>query len=181
MVYVFLAEGFEEIEALGTLDLIRRAGIKAISVSITEERYVTGSHGITVKADATLGECDEKAPVMVILPGGMPGSENLYNCEKVREYVKRNFEDGRYIAAICAAPMVFGRMGLLKSYRATCYPGFEKYLEGAQYTAASVECDRNVITGNGPGAFYRFAYEIIKTLKDEETAKAVLTGGKFID
>lgn len=181
MVYVFLAEGFEEIEALGTLDLIRRAGIEALSVSITDNKCVTGSHGISVKADITITECEEKDPLMVILPGGMPGSENLYNCEKVKEYVKSNFEGGRNIAAICAAPMVFGRMGLLGGYRVTCYPGFEKYLEGAEYTAASIECDRNVITGNGPGAFYRFAYEIIKKLKNEETAAAVLRGGKFTD
>ena len=181
MVYVFLAEGFEEIEALGTLDLIRRAGIEAMSVSVTGDRYVTGSHGIKVCADLMLNECADKEPTMVVLPGGMPGSENLYNCEELRLYVKNNFEAGRYIAAICAAPMVFGRMGLLGGYKATCYPGFEKYLTGAEYTSSPVECDRNVITGNGPGAFYRFAYEIIKKLKNEESAKKVLEGGKFIN
>ena len=180
MVYVFLAEGFEEIEALGTLDLIRRAGIEAVSVSITDDKYVTGSHGIKVCADITINECADKTPICVVLPGGMPGAENLYNCEKVKEFVKLNFENGRCIAAICAAPMVFGRMGLLDGYKATCYPGFEKYLDGAEYTASSTECDRNVITGNGPGAFYRFAYEIIKKLKGEEIADKVLEGGRFI-
>lgn len=180
MVYVFLAEGFEEIEALGTLDLIRRAGIEALSVSITNDVYVRGSHGITVKADITIGDCPEKNPEAVVLPGGMPGAENLSNSQEVKNFVQRNFDEGRTIAAICAAPMVFGEMGLLNGTCATCYPGFEKYLQGAKYTAGSVEADKNVITGNGPGAFYGFAYEIIKSLKDKETADKVLEGGKFI-
>ena len=180
MTYIFLADGFEEIEALGTLDLIRRAGIEALSVSIGENEYVTGSHGITVKADITIDKCTDGSPEAVILPGGMPGAENLSNSREVRDFVKKNFEEGRCIAAICAAPMVFGRMGILKGFSATCYPGFEKYLDGAEYTAKSVECDRNVITGNGPGAFYGFAYEIIKKLKDKETADKVLEGGRFI-
>ena len=179
MVYIFLADGFEEIEALGTLDLIRRAGIEALSVSITDDVYVRGSHGITVKADITMDACTDEKPDGVILPGGMPGAENLLNSKEVRGYVQRNFDDGRLIAAICAAPMVFGKMGLLKGKRVTCYSGFEKHLEGAQYTAKSVEADKNVITGNGPGAFYKFAYEIIKFLKDKESADRVLEGGRF--
>lgn len=178
MVYVFLADGFEEIEALGTLDLIRRAGIEALSVSVDGGEFVRGSHGITVRADISIDACTEGAEA-VVLPGGMPGAENLSLSSKVRELVFKNFNDGRYIAAICAAPMVFGKMGLLKGKRATCYPGFEKYLDGAEYTGKSVEVDGKVITGNGPGAFYGFAYEIIKAIKDQESADKVLLGGMF--
>lgn len=180
MVYIFLAEGFEEIEALGTMDLLRRAGIDVRSVSIGKDRYVTGSHNIRVEADILLEQCNGTGLQGVILPGGMPGSANLNACEGVKALVKECFLAGGLVAAICAAPMVLGGMGLLKGKRATCYSGFEKYLEGAEYTSLPVECDGNVITGNGPGAFSMFAYRIISVLKDEKTAAEVLAGGRFI-
>ena len=179
MICVFLAQGFEEIEALGTMDLIRRAGINVLGVSISEDEYVTGSHGLTVKADVRLCELDEEQVTGVILPGGMPGSANLDSCEGVKRLVLKCYEQGNLVGAICAAPTVLGKMGILKGKNATCYTGFEKYLEGANATGKTVECHGNVITGNGPGAFSRFAYEIICREKDEKTASEVLAGGRF--
>ncbi len=180
MIYVFLANGFEEIEALGTTDLLKRAGLDACTVSITDDKIVKGSHGISVVADMTINECDpETIPDGVVLPGGMPGAENLSNCERVREYVLAVNGRGGLIAAICAAPMVFGKMGLLKGKKATCYTGFETYLEGAECTKAPTAADGNIITANGAGAFSEFAAQIIEFLKDGQTAQNVLESARF--
>ena len=170
MVYLFLADGFEEIEALTPADVLRRAGVETRTVSITDDKTVRGSHDIYVSADITIGEVDPDAADMYILPGGMPGTNNLYECGKLRELISAGAESGKYIAAICAAPSVPGRMGLLKGRKATCFPGFEKYLEGAEYTGASVERDGNIITARGMGVALGFALELCAALKDRKTA-----------
>ena len=176
MVIEFLADGFEEIEALTPVDILRRAGVDVRTVSITENRTVTGSHGIEVKADFTISDAEslyEEGADMVILPGGMPGSKNLDENETVDKIVKQAYADGVVLAAICAAPMILGKRGLLSGKRAVCYPGFEKYLDGAVLTGGRVEEDGNVITACGMGAALEFAVVLCKRLKGEDEAERI--------
>jgi len=173
MVLEFLADGFEEIEALTPVDILRRAGIDVKTASITENRSVIGSHGIEVTADITLSEAEvlyDSGVEMVILPGGMPGSKNLDENETVDRIVRRCDDDGVVLAAICAAPMIPGKRGLLSGKRAVCYPGFEKYLDGAVLTGGRVEEDGNYITGCAMGAALEFALALLKRLKGEDEA-----------
>ena len=128
MVYMFLAQGFEEIEALCPLDLMRRAGVDIKTVAVGGGEFVTGSHGISVKADMKDTDFADKSPEMVILPGGMPGAKNLDESPIVDFFLSKAVCDGAYIASICAAPMVPGKRGFLSGKRATCYPGFEEHL-----------------------------------------------------
>lgn len=161
-IYLFLAEGFEEVEALGTVDVLRRAGLPVKTVSIMGQQEVTGAHQVTVKADMLFDEEALRDAEMLILPGGMPGALNLNEHKELRHVILAYFAAGRPMAAICAAPMVYGNLGLLKGKKATCYPGFEKYLEGAVPTGALVEQDANFITGKGPGATFEFAMTIVE-------------------
>jgi len=160
-IYLFLAEGFEEVEALGTVDVLRRAGLPVKTVSVMGQLEVTGSHQVTVKADILFDEESLRDAEMLILPGGMPGSLNLSEHEGLRRVILAFFAAGKPMAAICAAPMVYGKLGLLKNRKVTCYPGFEEYLEGAVTTGALVEHDANFITGKGPGATFEFAMTIV--------------------
>jgi len=174
MVYLFLAEGFEEVEALTPVDLMRRAGIEVTTVGVGGE-YIKGAHGITVKADL----CDTEAAAgddieMVVLPGGMPGTLNLKASEKVNEFIDKANDKGAYVAAICAAPSILGEKGLLKGKMAVCYPGFEDKLLGATVFQAGVICDGNIITANAAGAALDFAAQLIGALKGEDAADAVL-------
>lgn len=170
MVYIFLAEGFEEIEALTPCDLLRRAGVEVLTVGVGS-KTVKGSHGIPVVADITideaLGNIDSIALEMVILPGGMPGAANLDNSPEVDRFLDKAVKEDAYIAAICAAPMILGKRGLLKGRDATCYPGFEKYLEGAKYYEASVVVDGTRITSNGMGGALDFALQLTALLKGD--------------
>ena len=161
MIYVFLATGFEDIEAIAPVDIMRRAGLQVQTVSITGENVVTSAHGVGITADMLLPEVDFSQAEMLVLPGGLPGSTNLDACKPLTEAIKRHFETGGAIAAICAAPLVFGHLGLLQGRRATCYPGVEPELKGASYTAAIVEQDGNIITGKGPAAAFEFGYTIV--------------------
>ena len=160
MIYVFLATGFEEIEALAPVDIMRRAGLDVQTVSIEEQRTVRGAHGVGVAADVMLSEVRFSEAGMLVLPGGLPGTTNLDACQPLTAAIKRHFEAGGAIAAICAAPLVFGHLGILQGRRATCYPGMEGELWGADYTAAIVERDGNIITGRGPAAAFEFGYAI---------------------
>lgn len=174
MVYVFLANGFEEIEALAFTDILRRAEIEVKTVSIYTESIVTGSHGIPVMADITLNDISDAEIEAVVLPGGMPGTLNLKDCAKVIELIRYAYDNGKYVGAICAAPMILGEMNLLNGRRATCYPGFEKYLSGAVATGAKVECDNKIITSKGAGTASDFAHCFITELKDEKLADKVI-------
>ncbi len=176
MIYLFFATGTEEIEALATVDIIRRAGLPLSIVSITDDYEVTGAHGITVVTDALLKETDFSDADMLILPGGMPGAANFDSCPELCTTIVMHAEEGKPIAAICAAPMVLGHLGLLEGRKATCYPGFESELSGAQYTSSLVEVDGQFITGKGPAAAFEFGYRIVETLKDKETADALRAG-----
>lgn len=161
MIYVFLATGFEDIEALAPVDIMRRAGMQVQTVSITGEKVVESAHGVGIVADLLLPDVDFGKAEMLMLPGGLPGSTNLDACQPLTQAIKRHFEAGGAIAAICAAPLVFGHLDLLKGRRATCYPGVDPELKGSTYTAAIVERDGNIITGKGPAAAFEFGYTIV--------------------
>jgi len=174
MVYVFLADGFEEIEALGTVDILRRCELDVKTVSITKERNVTGTHGICVLADILIDELSEENIDALVLPGGLPGADNLEQCAVLTDLLKRKSKEGTILAAICAAPKVFGVLGLLSGIKATCYPGFEAKLVGAITKRKDVVCDKNFITAKGAGVTQKFAAEIASSLGKGIQARRVL-------
>ncbi len=176
MVYITLADGFEEIEALTVVDIVRRAGISLNTVSITSDKKITGAHGITVIADDILSNAELSTSECIILPGGMPGAANLRNCDKLCQELKRRANSKQPIAAICAAPFILGELGILKGKRATCYPGFECKLEDATFTGAMVEQDGLIITGKGPAAAMDFALKIVETLTSKTTGDEIAIG-----
>ncbi|MBQ9756920.1 MAG: DJ-1/PfpI family protein [Clostridia bacterium] len=164
MIYMFLAEGFEETEAIGCLDVLRRAKIKVQTVGISS-KCVTGSHNITVIADITKDEMQLDEFDGIILPGGMPGTSYLENDRDVINMIKYCAANKKLIAAICAAPLIPGKMGLLKGRKAVCYPGFEDFLYDAKITDESVARDENFITAKGAGAAMLFGAEISEYIK----------------
>lgn len=174
MIYVFLADGFEEIEALAPVDFLKRADIPVQTVGVTGDAPC-GAHGIKVQADIPLGQVvlDDQLDG-IILPGGMPGADNLDNCADVQNAIDFCAQKGKIISAICAAPFILGKKGLLDGKRATCFPGFEKYLEGAVVTGAGVEKDGNIITAKGAGVAWEFGAEIATTLKGKELSDKIL-------
>ena len=174
MVYIFLANGLEDIEAIATIDICRRAEIEVKTVSIAGSLDVETAHGIKLKADMEFGFCDFSDATMLVLPGGLPGAQYLNDHEGLREVILSHYEKGTYLAAICAAPMVYVNLGLLEGKNATCYPGFEKYLEGAEIVTTPVVTDGNCTTAIGMGAAVAFGAELVKLMKDAETAKMIL-------
>lgn len=169
-VYIFLASGYEEIEGLTVVDLLRRANIEIMMVSITGDIYVTGSHHITSKADALFENVDFADADMLVLPGGIPGTNNLKAHEGLDHLLKQFSEKGKKLSAICAAPSILGTKGLLKGKKATCYPGYEDSLTGAHVKNAAVVEDGNIITSKGMGTAIDFSLSIIKNLAGEEEA-----------
>ena len=174
MVYVMLADGFEEIEALTVVDVLRRGEVDVKTVSLGDNIAVTGAHSIIVSADVLFDEIDENID-MIVLPGGMPGTINLDNHAGLKNLLLK-LSDKTYLAAICAAPMVFGKLGLLKNKKATCYPSFEKYLDGAVVSTDRVCVDGKIITSRGPGTALDFAMCIVSLLKDESAKKILCEG-----
>lgn len=175
-VYEFLATGFEDIEALIPLDIMRRAGVDFKTVSITGDLYVESAHGVTMKADMLIEDADMSDADLIMLPGGLPGATNLNAHNGVKKAIIEQNARGKMIGAICAAPMVLGGIGLLQGRRATCYPGFEKYLEGAEYTHELYTVDGNITTGEGPAAALPYAYTLLAALTDRQTADQVAEG-----
>lgn len=169
MIYVLLAEGFEEIEALEPVDIMRRAGLSVATVGIAG-KTVKGSHGISVNADLDIGGVDADAMEMLVLPGG-PGHELLDASNEVHYLINAAYSAGKYIAAICAAPSVIGKKGLLRDKKATCFPGYEDYLYGADICADKAVTDGKFITARGAGAAGEFGFEIVKALCGAETAE----------
>lgn len=169
-VYLFLADGFEEIEALTVVDLLRRADIEIETVSLNGTSEVEGAHQITVKADQIFQAEAYDDGRMLVLPGGMPGTNALMAHEELRELLFAYRNAGKTLAAICAAPSVLGMNGLLRGKRATCFPGFEDKLLGAEYLQDRVVKDENIITSRGFGTAIEFALEIITELRDKELA-----------
>lgn len=174
--FVFIATGFEETEAIGTVDVLRRGGIETYTVSITGGKQVSGAHGINVVTDLLFEEADFSDADALILPGGMPGSNNLNAFEPLKELLLEQYRKEKTVAAICAAPLVLGGLGLLKNRKATCYPGFELKLIGAEVTQDVAVTDGHVITGKGPGLVFDFALEIVKALKGKAVAEEVAGG-----
>ena len=170
---IFLADGFEEIEGLTVVDILRRAGIDISMISINGKKKVTGAHGIALDTDEDIVQCDPDKLDMLVLPGGMPGTTNLAACEKLTEALKKADQEKRGIAAICAAPSVLGDLGFLKGKKAVCYPGFESRLTGVEVLAVPVVTDGHITTSRGMGTAIAFALELTKRLQDEETAKQV--------
>lgn len=170
---IFFAEGFEEVEALTQVDMLRRAGACVTMVSITNDLIVKGSHGILITADTTADKLPDKLADMYILPGGMPGTKNLDACDKVSSTIKSAYESGKIVSAICAAPSVLGHLGILKGRKACCYPGFEKELLGADVCYDSVAVDGNVITSRGLGTAINFALKLIEVLFDKEKSEEI--------
>ncbi len=170
-VITFLADGFEEIEALTPVDILRRGGIEVVTVSISDRKVVAGSHGINVEADKVFSEADIDSADMLFLPGGKKGTENLDNCEPVKEKIREFLAAGKYVSAICAAPTVLGHMGVLNGKKATCYGGLEGQLTGAVTSTDSVVIDGNIITSRGMGTSLDLALELLKLFTDEDTKK----------
>lgn len=160
MLHLFLATGFEEIEAITTLDILRRIGLEVQTITITGTRLIHGAHNIPIMTDCLFRKNLIEESEGLILPGGMPGAENLLRHEGLRKALIAHNERKTLIAAICAAPMVLGKNGLLEGRKATCYPGFEHHLKGAEIKEDLVVSDGNIITGRGPAAAIPFAFAI---------------------
>lgn len=170
---IFLAPGYEEVEMLTVVDMLRRAGIEINMVSITDTLEVTGSHGITIKADQLFDDADFNNTDMLILPGGMPGTNNLLAYKPLTDKLTEFNNSGKFTAAVCAAPSVLGSLGILNGKNATCYPGFEEKLTGANYQKQPVVKDGNVITSRGMGTCIEFAGEIIAALDSPQKTKDI--------
>lgn len=172
MIYLFLANGFEEVEALCPLDLIRRAGLEIKTVGVGQ-KAITGAHGITVETDMTDNELCDEAPTAVILPGGMPGTTNLDASAVVHKALDDANRTGALVAAICAAPSILGKRGDLQGKEAICFPGFEQFLEGATVSANKVVQDGRHITAAGMGVALDFGLAIVSYFCGEEKAAAL--------
>lgn len=168
---IFLAPGYEEIEALTVVDICRRGGLDIDMVSIAEDRVVQGSHGIAVKADRLFHEADFEEYDMLILPGGMPGTKSLEAHSGLMEKLDAFYGAGKYIGAICAAPSIFGHRGFLKGRRACCYPSFESHLDGAEVTANPVEISDHVVTSRGMGTAIDFSLAILSLFCGRDKAE----------
>ncbi|MBR5854586.1 MAG: DJ-1/PfpI family protein [Paludibacteraceae bacterium] len=175
MNYIFLDNGFEEIEAITTIDLLRRANVALTTVSVTGLEMVLGAHNIAVKADALFQDVDFSDADMLILPGG---ATNLYACKPLCELLVQHNQQDKLIAAICAAPSVLGRLGVLEGKQATCYPGFEEFL-GESYIDGLVVESKNIITAKGPGLSADFAFCIIEKLATSEVADQVYDAAQY--
>ena len=179
MVYVFLAKGFEELEALAPVDVLRRAGAEVKTVGVTGKR-VSGSHGISVNCDITVNEAVFDELDGIILPGGLPGTTNLEKDQKVNEFIDYASENGKLIGAICAAPSILGHKGLLQGKNAVCFTGFEKELTGAHVLDRPAVRDGNIITGWGAGAALDFALLYLEALyENEEIAKKMARSMRY--
>ena len=179
-VCVLLAQGFEEIEAIGVVDVLRRAEIDVKTLAVRGSGPggldVTGSHAVQVRADATLAAGAKETWDMVVLPGGLPGSTNLRDDPDVQALLKKQNQAGRKLAAICAAPIALGALGLLEGKRATSYPGREKELLGATCVTDRVVRDGNIVTSRGPGTSLEFALELVSELRSKEAAEKLRSG-----
>lgn len=181
-VYVFLADGFEDVEALIPVDVLRRGGVEVVTVSTTDFPLVESAHGVNIEADLQFEQCDFADADLLMLPGGMPGAANLYAHEGVCKAVCNQAAAGKKVSAICAAPaVVLAQLGLLEGKKATCYPGFEQALKdaGATYTADLVTVDGNITTGEGPAAAFPYAYELLSQLMNKEVSDQVAEGMRF--
>lgn len=173
IVYLFLANGFEEIEGLTVVDLLRRAGISIITVSIEKELYVTGAHDIIIKADKLFYDLDYQDGQLLVLPGGMPGTNHLLNHSGLEQLLKEFNKTDKWIAAICAAPKILAHKGILEGKKAICYPGVEQELQGVTIVNKDVVEDGNIITSRAMGTSIDFSLHLIKRLVGEAQAQKI--------
>ncbi len=173
MNYLFLASGFEEIESIAVIDILRRANMEITIVSIEKQLEVTGSHHVTIKTDVIFENVIFENIEWLILPGGMPGTTNLNKHEKLKEIIKEHYEKGGYIAAICAAPLILGDMNLLQGKSATCYPGYESHLKGALLSHEKIVDAGNIVTAKGAGVTIPFALKIVEKSKGMDKAQEI--------
>ena len=179
-VYVFLADGFEDVEALIPIDVLRRGGVDVVTVSTTDFPLVQTAHGVNIEADLMFEQGDFSDADLLFLPGGMPGASNLYQHKGVCKAITNQHANGKKVAAICASPaVVLAPLGILDGKRATCYPGFEQALTKATYTADLVTVDGNITTGEGPAAAFPFAYELLAQLVDQQTSDQIAEGMRY--
>ncbi len=179
MVYVFLCDGFEELEALAPVDILRRGGIKVLTVGVNS-KIVLGSHKIPVVCDCEISDISATDEIeAVVLPGGMPGTTNLKNSREVNNFIDFANTHNKLVCAICAAPSILGHKGLLKGKNATCFTGFEKDLLGAFVKNTPTVKDGNIITAFGAGAAFEFGFEILSALKDKNTAEDLRKSMRF--
>ena len=169
-IFVFLADGFEEIEAIAAIDIFRRAEIKVTTVSVSTSLIVIGAHDVKVYADSLFSDIQFSSDSLLYLPGGMPGTTNLDNHEGLKSLIKRHATDGGLIAAICAAPSILGKMNLLKAKEAICYPGFESTLKNAVISQSKISKSGNIFTAKAAGVAVQFALKIVEELKGKELA-----------
>lgn len=172
-VAVLVAHGTEETEAIGIVDVLRRGGVEVTMVAVDSSKEVVGSHDIVLRANRTISDVQGDLFDAIVLPGGLPGAANFDESKELDAMIEYHDKEGRLICAICASPMVLGKRGLLKGKKASAYPGFEKYLEGAQYTSCGVSQDGRVITGRGPAYVFEFGVAILSSLAGEEAARTV--------
>ena len=172
-VYAFLAEGFEETEAVAVIDVMKRGGIDVVMVSINDNTIVKGVHGINIEADDVIDNIDIDNADMLFLPGGVPGTPNLAACKKLEEALLKYNSEGKRLSAICAAPSVLGQLGILKGKEAACYPGWEDKLTGATHKNVNVVTSDNISTGKGMGAAIDLGLEIVKIFCGEDKAVEV--------
>jgi 4-methyl-5(b-hydroxyethyl)-thiazole monophosphate biosynthesis len=178
--YVFLADGFEEIEALASIDVMRRAGLSVTTVSVTDSLTVTGAHGIPVVADTLFAQCDYADAALLFLPGGLPGATNLQAHTGLCQLLTaKASQPDVIISAICTAPLVLGGLCLLQGKQATCYPGFEDTMQGAHYTAAKVTVDGHIFTACGPGAAWELGFTFVEHFCGADKADALRSGMQF--
>lgn len=178
-VYEFIANGTEEIEALTVVDVLRRGGVEIQTVSINDTEYAELAHGVTVKCDMKISDADFSDADMLLLPGGLPGTNYLNAHEGVRSAVMAHYESGKKLGAICAAPIILGGLGILNGRKATCYPGCEDQLIGAEYTHELVTIDGNIITGEGPAATLPYAYAVLEMFADKSVVDGLKEGMMF--
>jgi len=172
--YIMLAEGFEEIEAVCVYDILKRASIDTFFVSVYGEKAVKSSRGMKIMPDMSLSEISSvESDDVVVLPGGMPGTLNLKRSDELAKILAHHYDENGVIAAICAAPSILGEMELLKGKRATCYPGFEESLKGAEFVEKAVVHDGNIITSRGAGTAIQFALEIVSLVKSRQEAEKI--------
>ena len=174
-VYIMLADGFEETEALVPWDVLKRAGADVSLVSVTSDKSVRGAHGIIVYADTIIKKVCDIAPDLIVLPGGMPGTTNLAKCDTLCKMLKDAAAHDKPIGAICAAPSVLGGLGILHGKKAVCFPGFESKLTGAEITSDPVCRDGSIITARGMGVAFEFAFALTEYLFGAEKANSVKT------
>lgn len=172
-IYIFLAEGFEEIEAIAPIDIFRRAGIEVLTVSVSDSKIVTGAHAIPVVADCLFADAIINPEDMLFLPGGMPGTTNLEKHEGLRQLILEMSSKGAKLAAICAAPSIFGNLGMLEGLEAICYPGFENSLKGALLSDQKIVKSDNIFTAKAAGVAIEFALKLVADLQGEEAAESI--------